>query len=166
MVRLVALAETAQDRHGVLDGGLADHYGLEAAFKGGVLLDMLAVLIQGGRADAVQFAARQHRLEQIGGVHRALGLAGAQQLVHLVDEEDDLALGCFDLVEHALEAFLELTAVLGAGDQAAEVERDDGAVLEAFRHVALDDAHRQALDDRGLADAGFADQHRVVLGAS
>ena len=36
---------------------------------------------------------------------------------------------------------------------------------QAFRHVAVDDAQRQALDDRGLADAGLADQHRIVLGA-
>ena len=37
--------------------------------------------------------------------------------------------------------------------------------LQALRHFAVDDALRQALDDRGLADAGLADQHRVVLGA-
>ena len=33
-------------------------------------------------------------------------------------------------------------------------------------HVALDDAPGQALDDGGLADAGLADEHRVVLGAA
>ena len=38
-------------------------------------------------------------------------------------------------------------------------------VAQALRHVAGDDALGQALDDRGLADAGLADQHRVVLGA-
>ena len=38
--------------------------------------------------------------------------------------------------------------------------------LERFRHFAVDDALRQAFDDRGLAHAGFADQHRVVLGAA
>ena len=38
--------------------------------------------------------------------------------------------------------------------------------LQALRHVAVDDAQRQALDDRGLADAGLADQHRIVLGAA
>ena len=38
-------------------------------------------------------------------------------------------------------------------------------VLEPFGHVAADDALGQALDDGGLADAGLADQHRVVLGA-
>ena len=39
-----------------------------------------------------------------------------------------------------------------------------GACPEAVRHFAVDDALGQALDDGGLADAGFADQHRVVLG--
>ena len=33
-------------------------------------------------------------------------------------------------------------------------------------HVALDDAAGQPLGDGGLADAGLADQHRVVLGAA
>ena len=37
---------------------------------------------------------------------------------------------------------------------------------QAFRHVAVDDAQRETLDDRGLADAGLADQHRIVLGAA
>ena len=38
-------------------------------------------------------------------------------------------------------------------------------VFQAVRHVAVDDAQRQALDDGGLADARLADQHRIVLGA-
>src|SRR6185503_20092521 len=32
-------------------------------------------------------------------------------------------------------------------------------------HLAVDDALRETLDDRGLADTGLADQHRVILGA-
>ena len=37
--------------------------------------------------------------------------------------------------------------------------------FEPLGHVALDDAPGQALDDGGLADAGLADEHRVVLRA-
>ena len=33
-------------------------------------------------------------------------------------------------------------------------------------HVAADDPLGQPLDDRGLADARLADQHRVVLGSA
>ena len=38
--------------------------------------------------------------------------------------------------------------------------------LQPFGHVAADDALGQPLDDGGLADAGLADEHRVVLGAA
>ena len=69
-----------------------------------------------------------------------------------------------DFLEDGLQALLELAAVLGAGDQRAQVERDDALVLQALGHVAAHDALRQAFDDRRLADARLADQHRVVLG--
>ena len=65
-----------------------------------------------------------------------------------------------------LQPLLEFAAIFRAGDQRAEVERQQLLVVQAFRHVAVDDAQRQALDDRGLADAGLADQHRIVLGAA
>ena len=99
-------------------------------------------------------------------IARLAGRAGADDGVQLVDERDDLARRVLDVVEHGLEPFLELAAVLRAGDHRAEVQRDDGLVAQALRHVAGDDALGQALDDRGLADAGLTDQHRVVLGAT
>ena len=74
--------------------------------------------------------------------------------------------GVGDFLEHRLQALLELAAILRAGDQRAHVERDDPLVLQPFGHVAADDALRQAFDDGRLADAGLADQHRVVLGAA
>ena len=86
--------------------------------------------------------------------------------MHLVDEQDDRALGGGDLVQHRLQPLLELAAVFRAGDQRAHVERHQLLVLQALRHVAVDDAQGQALDDGGLADAGLADQHGVVLGAA
>ena len=90
---LEPLAQAAQDRDRVLDRGLVDEHRLEAAFEGGVLLDVLAVLVEGGRADHVQLAAGEHRLEHVAGVHRAFGGAGADDGVQLVDEEQDAALG-------------------------------------------------------------------------
>ena len=69
-----------------------------------------------------------------------------------------------DLVHHALEALLELAAVLGPGDHAAEVERQHALAAQRLGHLAGDDLLRQALDDRRLADPGLADHDRVVLG--
>jgi hypothetical protein len=161
---LQPLAQPAQDRDGVLDAGLVDQDGLEAALQGGVLLDPLAVLVDGGGPDHVQLAAGQHRLEHVAGVHGAFGGAGPDHGVELVDEQENPPLGGADLVEHRLEPLLELAPVLGPGDQGAQVEGEDRLVAQPLGHVAADDPLGQALHDGGLADPRVADQHRVVLG--
>ncbi len=74
--------------------------------------------------------------------------------------------GIGHLLDHGLQAVLEFAAVLGPGQQAADIQGDHFFVLEHLRHVALDDAQRQPLGDGGLAHAGLADQERVVLGAA
>ena len=89
---LVALAQALEDLDGVGHGGLFDHDLLEATLEGGVLLEVLAVLVERGGADHVQLTAGEHRLEHVARVHRALGGAGADDGVQFVDEENDLAL--------------------------------------------------------------------------
>ena len=88
VVRLVALLQAAQDRDRVGDRRLADVDRREAPLERGVLLDVLAVLVERRRADAAQLAAGEQRLQQVRGVDRALGRAGADDRVQLVDEED------------------------------------------------------------------------------
>ena len=124
VVDLVPLAQAAQDRDRLLDRRLVDDDRLEAPLERGVLLDVLAVLVERRGADRVQLAAGEHRLEQVRGVHRALGRPGPDDRVQLVDEQDHAALGVLDLLEDGLEALLELAAELGAGDDRPEVERD------------------------------------------
>ena len=166
VVDLVALLEPAQDRDRVLDGRLVDQHRLEAALERGVLLDVLAVLVERRRADGAQLAAREHRLQQVGGVDGALRGARADDRVQLVEEQHDLAAGVLDLLEDGLQALLELAAILRAGEQRADVQRDDAPVAQRLGDVAGDDALGEALDDRGLADAGLADQDGVVLRAA
>ena len=84
--------------------------------------------------------------------------------VQLVDEGDDLAVALLDLVQDGLQPLLELAPVLGAGHHRAQVERDDALAAQRLGHVAGHDPLGQALDDRRLADARLADEHRVVLG--
>ena len=166
VVRLVALLEPAQDRDGVFDARLADVDLLEAALERGILLDELAVLVERGGADHAQLAAGEHGLEHVGCRDRPLAAARAHQHVQLVDERDDAAVGVGDLLEHALQPLLELAAVHRAGDERRDVDRDELLVFERVGDVARDDALREALDDGGLADAGLADEHGVVLGAA
>ena len=129
VMRLVLVAQALQDADRLLLGGLVDHDRLEAALERGVLLEVLAVLVDGGRADDLDLAAGQRRLQDGGGVDGALGRAGADQRVHLVDEQDDV-LGVDHLFDDLLQALLELAAVLAAGDQGRHVERDQALAAQ------------------------------------
>ncbi len=164
MELLVAVLHAHQDGDGLLLARRLDLDGLEAALERAVLLDVLAVLGRRGRADAADLAAAERRLEDVGGIERALRRPGPDQGVQLVDEHDDVrVLG--QLLHDRLEALFELAAVLGAGDDEGDVEGEQALVGQEVRHVAADDLLGQTFDDRGLADPRFTDQHGVVLGA-
>ena len=102
MEDLILLLEATQDRNGVLDGRLGNHNGLETTGERRVLLDVLAVFVKRGRADRVQVATSERRLEDIAGVHGALGGTRAHDGVELIDEQDDLALRFLHFFEHGL----------------------------------------------------------------
>ena len=82
----------------------------------------------------------------------------------LIDEED-CARG-FQLVDDALQAFLELAAVHGAGHQRTHVELQEALAHERRGHIVGDNALCQAFHDGRLAHPGLADEGRVVLGAA
>ena len=163
-MQLVLLLQAAQDGDGILHRRLRHENRLEPAGERGVLFDVLAVFVECRGPHAMQLAARQRRLQHVGGIHRAFARATrADQRVKLVDEDDDAARGRRNLFQHGLQAFLELAAILGARDHGREVEREELLVAQTFRHVAIDDALRQTFHDRGLADARLPDEDGVVL---
>ena len=166
VVRLVAFLEAAQDGDGALHTRFAHEDGLEAPLEGGVLLHVQAVLVEGGGAHHAQLATGKHGLEHVPRVHAALGLARPHERVQFVDEDDVEPFGAGDFLEHRLEALLELAAELGASNEGAKVERHELLVLETLGHVAAHDALGEPLGDGGLAHAGFANEHGVVLGAT
>ena len=161
---LVLLLQAAQDGDGVLHRGLAHQHRLEAALQGGILLDVFAILVQGGGTDGAQLAASQSRLQHVARIQRRIAAgAGTHDSVQLVDEQDDVAISLLHLTQHVLQTVLELAAVLRAGHHRTQIERDDLAILQRRGHVAGHDALGQTLDDSGFAGAGLADEHRVVL---
>ena len=93
VVLLVRLAHALEDLDRLFDARLLDEDGLEAALERGVALDVLAVVVERGRADALQLAAGQRGLEDVRRVDRAFSRAGADEHVHLVDEQDAVAGG-------------------------------------------------------------------------
>ena len=163
VVLLIALPQALEDLQTGLLAGLAHLDRLEPALQGGVLFDILAVLIERGGADHLDLAPAQGRLDDVGGVHSALGAAGAHDGVELVDEKDHVA-GLLDLLQHLLDPLLKLAPVLGTGHHAAQVQRQQALIQQVVRHVAQDDLPGQPLGDGGLAHAGLADQAGVVLG--
>ena len=165
MERFVAVFQPVEDLDRLLDRRLADEHRLEAALESRILFDVLAIFVEGRRADDVELTAGERGLQHVGGVHRALGCARSDDGVHLVDEEDQVVRGLADLVDHGLEPLLELAAVLRPGDHRREVDRDQPLVGERLRNLVVDDALRDAFDNRGLADPGLAEQGRVVLRA-
>ncbi len=163
MMHLVALLQTAKNGDGVFDIGLADENNLEAAFEGGVFLDIFAVFIERRCSDGAQFAASQRGFQHVGGVDGAFGGSGADQGVQFVDEKNDLALRVFDFFQDGFEAVFEFAAILGSSEHRSQIERDHALVLEYFRHIAGDNALRQTFDDGSLAHAGFTDEHRIIF---
>ena len=71
---------------------------MQSALKGGVLLDVLLVLVVSRGPHAAQLTAGEHRLDHVAGVHRALGTARTDDGVKLVDERNHFAVSIGDLI--------------------------------------------------------------------
>ncbi len=101
---------------------------------------MLAVLIECGRPDHMQFAAGQHGFENVGRIHRTFSRASPNDGVQLIDEHQNLPMARLDLLEDRLEALLELATILGSSDQGSHVQHDEAFVLQAFWHISFDNS--------------------------
>ena len=157
----------APKHHGrLLHRRLLDLHGLEATLERSVLLEVAFELAPGRRGNRAQLAPRERRLQQVRGVAPPLRPARADERVRLVDEEDDGLRRRLDLVDHALQASLELPSHARARLQASEVEHHHLDVPEFFGNVTGGDAEREPLDESRLSDARLADDDRVVLPAT
>ena len=132
---LVLDLDATQDVHGHLGVGLFHSDGLEPPLERRVTLHVLAVVVQRGRADALDLTAGQGRLQDIGSVHGAFRGSGSDQGVDFVDEEHAIA-GGLDFLNHLLQPLFELASVFGAGDQGAHVKGDQALALQSVRDVA------------------------------
>ena len=129
VVRLVLFFQASQDGDALGGRGLVNHYLLESALQGLVLLEVLLVLVQGGGAYRAQFATGQRRLQYIGSVHGTGRTACSHQGVDFVDEQDDFAVRLHNLLHHPLQTLLEFALILCAGYQRTHIERKDFAAL-------------------------------------
>ena len=140
-----------------------DAHFLEAALQSRVAFEVLLVFVEGGGRDGAEFAASQGRFQEIRGVVLTGRAAGPDHRVRFIDEQNDRHGRRLHFLNHGLEAVLELALHPGSGLEQAQIERAKFDVAKGLGHVAGDDPHREPFDHRGLADAGFARQDRVVL---
>ena len=64
---------------------------LETALQRRILLDVLAVFRDRRRADHLEIAAGQRRLQQIGSIHRPFRRTGADDRMHFINKQNDSA---------------------------------------------------------------------------
>ena len=69
-----------------------------------------------------------------------------------------------DLVHDSLDTLFELSSVLGARDHHGKIQNDDSFFGQDVWDFSVDDPLSKALDNRGLSNPSFAQEHRVVLG--
>ena len=165
MVLFILVRDPLQDIDCFLPGGLLHGDRLETALQRGIPLHVFMILADRRRADHLQLAAGKRGFQDIGGIDGPLRAAGADQGMHLIDEEDDIAV-LRHLADHLLDPLLKLAAVLGARDHPGKIKRQHALVLHGERYIPGHDPLREAFHHRGLADTGFADEAGIVLGAA
>ena len=139
--------------------------GLKTPFQSTVLLYEFSVFGQSSCSDTLKLSTTQGGLEDIGSIHGSFRGAGAYDGVQLIDENNNI-LGSTNLVHHCLDPFLELSTILGAGNHQRQIKGDDLLVQKVFGDKTTCDLLSQPFGDGRFPDTGFADENRVVLGAS
>ena len=124
VVRLIPLPQPAQNRNRVLDIRLAHIHNLEPPLQRRILLDVLPILIQRGRANRAQLSPRQCRLQHIASVNRAFRSSRTHQRMQFVDEQNNLPIRLVNLLQHRLQPFFKLAAKLRPRQHRSQVQRD------------------------------------------
>mmetsp|Transcript_31818 Transcript_31818/g.90369 ORF Transcript_31818/g.90369 Transcript_31818/m.90369 type:complete len:220 (+) Transcript_31818:1333-1992(+) len=176
-MHLIGLLEAAQDQEGVRCGRLIHHDGLKPALQGGVLLHILAVLVQRSGTNALQLATGKGGLHQVGDVKPPATTASAahgtsaHEGVDLVNHQDD-AWVSLALCNELGYAALELATLLGSRHEQPHIQGQDALVQKELGHrvpvgvSAPDNGISQALGDGGLSDSRLSQQDGVILCAT
>ena len=92
MVQLIFFLQATQDKNRVLNAWFINKHRLEPACQCSILFDILTIFIQRCRTYTAQLATRQSRLQEVRRIHRTIRPACPNELVHLIDKQNDLAI--------------------------------------------------------------------------
>ncbi len=142
---------------------LLDLHHLEAAGERRVLLEVTLVLGPGGRGDGAKLAARERRLQQVRRITLAFSAPRPDERMRFVDEQDRRLHCGADLLDHRLQAVLELALHTRPRLQKPQIERAQTRVAKGGGHVARSDPQRETFDHGRLPDPRLTRQQRIVL---
>ena len=111
----------------------------------------------------MQFASCQHRFQHVSGIHRAVGLSGADDQVQLIDEQNDFSVALSDFLQNGFQTLLEFATVFCTGYQGSHIEGENGFIFQALRYIAVGDSLGQAFYDCGFTNTRLTDQNRIVF---
>src|SRR5204863_7502028 len=122
VMRLVVSTNDVEHLNSFLHRRLIDDNWLETALQGCILLNMFAVLVQGGCADTTQLTTRQGWLDHISRTNGTLGSTSTNNGMELVDEDDDIRIFT-QLFEDRFDALLKLATEHRASDHTTNIQR-------------------------------------------
>ena len=165
MVRLVFFLQPLQDFDRVIDRRLVHLHLLETTFKCRVFFNVFAILIKCGGTDTLQLSPAESRLDDVRSIHRSLSGTCTDDGVEFIDEQNNI-FHLTDFIHDCFDTLLKLATVFRTRDHKSEVKSDDLFVAKNLRDVARRDFLGEALDDGGLAYAGFSDEDRIIFRAA
>ncbi len=160
---LVPAPEALEYFQSLRPGGFFHGDRLEAALQSGVLLDIFAVLVDGGSPDDLQLPPAEGRLEDVGGVDGPLGAARPHDGVELVNKENDVPRPA-DLAQDMLQLLLKFPPILCARHHGGQIQGINSLAQQVLGGVSVGNGNGQPLHHGGLAHARLPDQGGVVLG--
>ena len=143
-------------------------HGLETALQRRVLFDVLAVFVKRGRADALNFAARQRGLEDVRRVDRSLRQRLRRSCVCSSSMKRMMLPSRLHLIHRILDALFKFAAVLCCLPP-SPAKSSDTMRLSAQQSRAPCPAAifcAKPFGHGAFAHARLADEHGVVLGAA
>ena len=162
MVRIKTILNATQNRNCFVFARFVYLHWLESTFQSGIFFNVLAVFLSCRRANAMEFATSEFRLEHVAQIHRAFGLARAHNVVEFIDEHQRIAI-FFDSVNHIFKTLFKVATVFCTSHQRRQIKCKDLLALQSIRHITAVNTFSKAFDNRGLTHARFTDQARIVL---
>ena len=127
---------------------------------------MFPVFVKRRGADQMQFPSRQHRLEQIRGIHSAFRGTGPDDRVQLIDEQAESAPATPGFLSRRPSAVPQIRRGILLPRRARPYRGRLLVLLESLRHIAFNDPLCQPFHNGGLSDPRLPDQDGIVFCAA